>query len=200
MVTVLARGYDAAVQGGGSAAGGLGGLVRVGLTAIAATGLVVALYYVLPVQPVHGSPLLRTAVGVAAFAAVLAFEVRAIMRHRDPVARSVRAMAIVIPFFIADFAWIYLTVSWSYPDALGGALTRTEALYFTVTVLSTVGFGDITPKTDLARVIVIIQMVLDLLVLGVVVRLIIDTARRRSGQIRADQGGESGGTVTGPRP
>jgi voltage-gated potassium channel len=185
---------------GRSAAGGPGGLVRVSLTAVAATGLVVALYYVLPVQPPHQSPLLRTAVGVAVFAAVLAFEVRAIVRARDPVARAVRAMAIVIPFFVAVFAWIYLTLSWSDPAALGGALTRTEALYFTVTVLSTVGFGDITPKTDVARLIVIIQMVLDFLVLGVVVRLILDTARRRSGQIRADQGPESDGTATGPRP
>jgi len=91
-------------------------------------------------------------------------------------------------------------MSWSYPDALGGQLTRTEALYFTVTVLSTVGFGDITPKTDVARIIVTIQMVLDLLVLGVVVRLILDAARRRSDQIRADQGRESGGTATGPQP
>ena len=197
---MLTRDYDAAVQGGGSATSGPGGLVKVGLTAITTAGLVVALYYVLPVQPPHQSPLLRTAVGIAVFAAVLAFEVRAIVRHRDPVARAVRAMAIVIPFFIAVFAWIYLTMSWSYPDALGGQLTRTEALYFTVTVLSTVGFGDITPKTDVARIIVTIQMVLDLLVLGVVVRLILDTARRRSGQIRADQGRESGGTAPGPQP
>ena len=106
----------------------------------------VALYYVLPVQPPHQSPLLRTAVGVAVFAAVLAFEVRAIVRHRDPVARAVRAMAIVIPFFVAVFAWIYLTLSWSDPAALGGSMTRTEALYFAVTVLSTVGFGDITRR------------------------------------------------------
>jgi hypothetical protein len=101
-------------------------------------------------------------------------------------------MAIVIPFFVAVFAWIYLTLSWSAPEALGGSLTRTEALYFTVTVLSTVGFGDITPKTDVARVIVMIQMVLDFLVLGVVVRLIIDSARRRSREIRAAHSKEAG--------
>ncbi len=196
----MPRGYAAAVDATGPVTRGRGGLVRVALSAIAATALVVALYYVLPVQPVHGSPLLRTVVGVALFAAVLAFEVRAIVRHRDPVARAVRAMAIVIPFFVVDFAWIYLTLSWSRPDALGGQLTRTEALYFTVTVLSTVGFGDIVPKTDVARVIVTIQMVLDFLVLGVVVRLLFDTARRRSGQIRAADVGESGGPPAPPGP
>ena len=168
--------------------GGRGELVRVILNAVIATGLVMTVYYLVPLQPPHQSPLLRTAVGVAVFAAVLAFEVRAVLRARDPVPRAVRAMAIVIPFFVADFAWIYLTVSRSDPVTFGGSLSRTEGLYFAVTVLSTVGFGDITAKTDVARLIVIIQMVLDILVLGVVVRLIIDSARRRSDQIRVQQG------------
>jgi hypothetical protein len=39
--------------------------------------------------------------------------------------------------------------------AVGGRLlTRTDALYFTVTVFSTVGFGDITAKTETARLVV----------------------------------------------
>lgn len=172
--------------------GSRGELVKVAVTAVAATGLVVTLYYVLPLQPRHDSPLLRTALGMALFTGVLAFEVRAIWRHHDPVRRAVRAMALVLPLFILVFAWIYLTVSQSNPAALGGALTRTAAIYFTVTVASTVGFGDITPKTDLARLIVTIQMVLDLVVLGVVVRLIIDSARRRSSQLRANHDGEPG--------
>jgi voltage-gated potassium channel len=32
------------------------------------------------------------------------------------------------------------------PHSIGAPLTRTDALYFTVTVFSTVGFGDITAK------------------------------------------------------
>ena len=51
-----------------------------------------------------------------------------------------------------------------FPDGkgLGGEftqpLTRTDALYFTVTVFSTVGFGDISPKLEAARVVLIAQM------------------------------------------
>ena len=44
-------------------------------------------------------------------------------------------------------------------------LTRTDALYFTVTVFSTVGFGDISPKSEAARVVLIVQMLADLVLL-----------------------------------
>ena len=49
-------------------------------------------------------------------------------------------------------------------------LTRTDMLYFAVTVFSTVGFGDITAASQFARLVVTGQMVLDLLVLGLLVR------------------------------
>jgi len=49
-------------------------------------------------------------------------------------------------------------------------LTRTDALYFAVTVVSTVGFGDIVPVSQSARLVVTVQMLLDLLALGLVVR------------------------------
>ena len=41
-------------------------------------------------------------------------------------------------------------------------LTRTDALYFTVTVFSTVGFGDIAAKSEAARIVLIVQMPADL--------------------------------------
>jgi voltage-gated potassium channel len=49
-------------------------------------------------------------------------------------------------------------------------LTRTDSLYFTVTVFATVGFGDITATSETARVLVTVQMILDLIVLGLGVR------------------------------
>jgi Ion channel len=41
-------------------------------------------------------------------------------------------------------------------------LTRTDMLYFTVTVFSSVGFGDITAASQLARLVVTARIVLDL--------------------------------------
>src|ERR1019366_1970348 len=58
------------------------------------------------------------------------------------------------------------------------SLTRSSALYFTVTVFSTVGFGDITAKTDVARLVVTVQMLADLAVVAVVIRLMLGAASR----------------------
>ena len=60
----------------------------------------------------------------------------------------------------------------AHPDNFNvDSLTRTDSLYFTVTVFATVGFGDITATSQTARVVVIAQMLLDLLVLGLVVKV-----------------------------
>ena len=56
-------------------------------------------------------------------------------------------------------------------------LNHTGALYLVITVFSTVGFGDITPKGDLARIVTSIQMLLDLVVIGAVVRLLTTAAK-----------------------
>ncbi len=44
------------------------------------------------------------------------------------------------------------------PATFSEPLTKSGSLYFTVTVFSTVGFGDITPVTDTARLIVSVQI------------------------------------------
>ena len=60
-----------------------------------------------------------------------------------------------------------------------------SALYFTVTVFSTVGFGDIVAVTDTGRAVVTAQVVANLLVLGLGGRVFfgaIAHARRREVQ------------------
>jgi voltage-gated potassium channel Kch len=95
--------------------------------------------------------------------------------------RAADAMALVIPIFIVVFAWTYLTMARSTPGAFSQPLDRVSALYFAVTLFSTVGFGDIVPKTDPARLVVTVQMLADLIVIAVVVRLILGAARGSAG-------------------
>jgi voltage-gated potassium channel len=79
-------------------------------------------------------------------------------------------------------------MSEAQPASFSEALERTDALYFTVTVFATVGFGDISPVSDTARVIVTVQMIADLLLLGLVLRALlnaVDKGRARQAAARA---------------
>ena len=154
-------------------------VARTGVRALASAAVLLTAYYVVPAaHRAHEAIGFRLGVSMALFVAVLSFEVRAITRHAQPMLRAVVAMATVIPLFLVLFAWIYLTMSHSDPAAFGGPLDRTSALYFTVTVFSTVGFGDITPKSDPARLVATVQMLSDLAMFAVVIRLILGAASR----------------------
>jgi len=55
--------------------------------------------------------------------------------------------------------------------------TPTNALYFTVTVSPTVGFGDVTAKTGAARLVVTGQMIVDLVTIGLAVKVIVASSQ-----------------------
>ena len=147
------------------------GRVVLGLFRALATAVVlVALYYLLPLDHVKDVPL-TLAVGLVILLAVTAWQLRAIVRAKYPAVRAVVALALTVPLFVLLFASVYFVMAQASPANFGiHQLTRTDALYFTVTVFSTVGFGDITPVSQSARLVVTAQMILDLLVLGLGIR------------------------------
>ena len=94
--------------------------------------------------------------------------------------QAVEALAVAVPLFLLLFAAGYSLMSTASPGAFTEPLDRTDAIYFTVTVFATVGFGDIAPVTESARVVVTLQMVGDLLVLGVLLQAILGAVEARS--------------------
>ena len=171
-------------------------LLGTGLRAGLSAGVLLGVYFLMPVGGRHSGHSLVRDVGVMArlgvaaaiFFAVLLFEIRGITRAKHPMLRAGVAMAVVIPLFLIFFAWIYLNLSASDAHTFGGAMSHMTALYFTVTVFSTVGFGDITPHTDLARLVVTVQMIADLAVIAIVVRLILGVASRSVDERRRPDG------------
>jgi voltage-gated potassium channel len=161
-------------------------LVKTGVRAVGTAAVLLVLYFVIPIEGrAHESVALRLGVALAFFVAVLVNEIRLISVHDRPMLRAAVALATIIPLFLVLFAWIYLTMSHSDPASFGGVLDRPSALYFTVTVFSTVGFGDITPKTDPARMVATVQMLSDLALFAVVIRLILGAATRGVDRQRA---------------
>ena len=76
------------------------------------------------------------------------------------------------------FASAYYVMARGTPGSFSQQLTRTDALYFTVTTFTTVGFGDITAVSQTARLVVTVQMILDLLALGLGIRVFIGAVKR----------------------
>jgi voltage-gated potassium channel len=64
------------------------------------------------------------------------------------------------------FAAAYLVLDSASAGAFSEPLSKTDALYFTITVFATGGFGDIAPRTELTRMVTMLQMLADLLVIG----------------------------------
>lgn len=73
-------------------------------------------------------------------------------------------MALMLPAVIINLARIDLLLSAYNPHSFNIPLTRIDAIYFTITTLSTVGFGDIRPVTEQARLYVTIQIIVGLVI------------------------------------
>jgi len=75
------------------------------------------------------------------------------------------------------FAAGYLSLSNADVTHFSEPIDHNGSLYLTVTIFSTVGFGDITPEGGLARMVVSVQMLLDLVIIGAVVRVLTTAAK-----------------------
>jgi voltage-gated potassium channel len=150
------------------------GVLRASVTA----GVLLAVYFIVPIdEPLQGSAAIRLIACLIVFAGVVIWQVRSILRSRYPGIRAAEALAFTVPLFLLIFASTYFLLADSSSANFGQAMTRTDALYFTVTTFATVGFGDIVADSQPARAIVTIQMILDLLILGLGVRALLGVVR-----------------------
>jgi voltage-gated potassium channel len=149
------------------------------LRALGSTVGLVAIYYLLPLDRTS-IPLAvgMLAVGLLALAGLVAFQVRSILRATFPALRAVGALATSVPLFLLLFAGTYYVMGGISEANFSEPLTRTDALYFTVTVFATVGFGDIVATTEGARVVVMGQMVAGIVIIGLGARIIVDAVKR----------------------
>ena len=148
----------------------------------ATVGVLLLVYYRLPMdQPEDGYSLLRLVAGLLLVVVVFWWQVRMIGRSGHPGWQGVQALALVVPLFLLVFAQACFLLARHQPGSFTVALSRTDALYFVVTVFATVGFGDIAPVSTTARVLVTVQMIGNLLVVGVALKVILAAVRRHSG-------------------
>jgi voltage-gated potassium channel len=169
---------------------------RAVVSTVVRSGIVVAIlcaiYAVIPIRDEGGWAFVAAfGVGAALFVYVVIRQLRAIVAAEHPQLRAIEALTMASGVWVLFFSLLYLQAAAADPTAFSEPVSRVGAVYFTVTVLSTVGFGDITAVTDGARLLVTAQMVGNLFIIGVAVKIIThvtQSALARRSTARAQSG------------
>jgi hypothetical protein len=147
------------------------------------------LYVVVPIPGSSGAAaILGMVAGLVLFVVLVGWQLRNIVRAEHPVLRAVEAIAFALPMLVVVFAFTYLTLSRADPQSFNEHLDRVDAMYFTVSTVSTVGLGDIRPVSAGARIVVTFQMLFDLALLAGLVRLLILATRTGLRRQEAENG------------
>lgn len=123
-------------------------------------------------------PIALVVVGVALYAWFFTRQIHRIRASRYPYIQAAEATILVAAMFLAVFAAFYVVISTSDPTSFTEPLDHFTAYYFALTVLATVGFGDITPVTTIARATAMVQMAIDIALVAVIVRIVFTTAKQ----------------------
>jgi voltage-gated potassium channel len=135
-------------------------------------------YALVPVPGTSGAAaLVGMVVGLLFFVVLVGWQLRTIVRAEHPVLRAAEVIVFAVPMLVVIFAFTFLTISRADPQSFSEPLGRVDAFYFTVSTVATVGFGDITPTSAGARILVSFQMLFDLALLAGLVRLVILATR-----------------------
>ncbi len=152
---------------------------RVGTT----TTVLFGLYFLLPFDGGRRDGAFLYLIGGAiVFVVTLVMQVRAIQQSDFPYLHAIEAVAVALPLLVVLSASVYVSMSGANPQHFSEPLSKSGAIYFSVTVLSTVGFGDIVPRSDFARLVVSAQMLLNLVLLGTIARMLVGAAQTRASQ------------------
>ena len=154
-------------------------LVRPALRIVATAAFLTVLYSLLPLR--DGRWWLTSLIGIGAIGAIAPLtirRVRAVRTAQWPTLTAVEALTQLFAMLVFGFGALYLAIDRDGTQ-FSGMETRVDAAYFTITTLSTVGFGDINATGQAARLAVSIQILIDFTVLAVAVRLLVNAARQR---------------------
>ena len=116
------------------------------------------------------------------FADMLVRDVR--HTYRNTINERMIIIAVMVLETVALFAVTYLEIS-QLPGEIVGMRTVLDAVYFTMTTLMTIGFGDIAAEGQLARGAVLTQMLFTILVLSSSVRLLSTLVRTATEKAKA---------------
>ena len=149
------------------------------------SGMVVVFYWV-PVSTQESTARTALAValtllGIAALAWAIVEQLKRQVRNRS---EDVHTLVMLLALVAIVFALAFFILQTHSPGQLSGLSTRTDALYFTASTLTTVGFGDIHAEGQLARGLVILQLLFNAVFVGALVSTVVGTVRSRAPRLQ----------------
>ncbi|RVW05132.1 potassium channel family protein [Rhodococcus xishaensis] len=148
------------------------------LRPLATVLLLTVAYFVLPMSQLSSVGAVLLLGGGLVFVTVLCvWQVWRIVHSPTPALRSAEALVVTVPVYLLGSATTIFLLAQMDPTAFSEPLTRMDALYFTLTVFATVGFGDIAAVEQAARAVVTMMIVGNLVMLAVGVKLLTVAAK-----------------------
>ena len=130
-----------------------------------------------PVKPKFNTGLAVAVLAMIGIGSLFAYQLRRIRTATYPMVRAVEGVVSIAVVYLVATSAVHVALSVHSAQAYTEELSRLDSVYFTVTMLTTVGFGDITPVTAVARSLTTLQMVLGVILVTGVVRVLIWVAR-----------------------
>jgi hypothetical protein len=142
------------------------------------SAFMLGVYVLLPVESLGEVGVFAwLALGLTLVTVAVVWQIRLILRADYPELQAIEGVVFTVTVFVVVFSLVYLTLSSAKPGSFTEELDRVSALYYTTSILSTVGFGDISARTDVARGVATLQMLLDLTLIALIARVILGVGR-----------------------
>lgn len=143
--------------------------------------LVVVLYFAIPVRSGPAQSVIVRIVISTIVLAALAYAVAIQIRHQlDADDRRVDGLVLALAVLILAFALGFYGIEVHNSGQIAGLRTRLDALYFTTSTVLTIGYGDVHAQGQLARGVVLVQMVFDVIVVAAAATTLNARLRRRA--------------------
>jgi len=139
---------------------------RVVRLAVAVT-LLCVVYFTVPLSREIGrGEIAQIAVGLLALALLGFMVVWEVRQQLVDQSRNIDRLALAMAVAVMGFALGFYIMAQRDPTQIAGLHTRLDSLYFTMTTLLTIGYGDIHAAGQLARGVVLVQMVFNVAILA----------------------------------